>query len=183
MEFIVTAAVLVMAATLLWAGLEKSRNLAPTVATIRRFGLPLRLSRLAAVFVATAEIALAIAVLFRPDAVFTQVSIVVLAGVFACAGWIALGFDEPVRCNCFGPGGNGYLGISQLVAFFPWLAGALLLQFGIFETPSVETGAVYFAITSLSIASAKAIGVLRSSREARADRVSARGMYAWLRSH
>lgn len=179
----VTAAALVMAATLLWAGLEKARNLAPTVAIIRRFGLPHRLSRLAALFVATTEIALAIAVLFRPDAIFTQISIVVLSGMFGIAGLIALGFDEPVRCNCFGPGGNGYLGIAQLVAFFPWLAGALLLQFGIFETPSLETGAAYFATTSLGIASAKGIGVLKSSREARADRVSARGMYAWLRSH
>lgn len=171
-----------MAAVLLWAGLEKARNLAPTAATIRSLGFPRKLTWAAALFITSAELTVAVAVLFRPYSALTQIGIVLLAGLFALAGLIAMGLDKPVRCSCFGAGGQGYLGMAQLLALFPWLAGAILLRMGMQESQPLSVGAAYFAVTSLVIAAAKGIGVCRAWLEGRGDRLSAQEMYGWLRS-
>jgi hypothetical protein len=171
-----------MAGMLLWAGLEKARNPASIVATIRSLRLPRRLAWPAALFVTTAEITIAVAILFKPDSLLTQTAIVLLAALFALAGLIAMGFDEPVHCNCFGAGGKGYLGTTQLIALLPWLAGAGILRVGIQETPSLPMSAAYFAATSLAIAAVRGIGVWKARLLARGDRLSAREMYVWLQS-
>lgn len=182
MNLIPTAAGLAMAAVLLWAAVEKARNPAPTAATIHALGLPHRLAWPAAVFVTVAEIVVAVAVLFRPDAALTQAGIVLLAGLFALAGLIALRLDEPIHCSCFGAGGNGHLGVKQIIAFVPWLAGAAILRLGIEEAPPLPVGAACLATTSLAIAGVRGIGVWKSRLEARGDRQSAQEMYVWLRS-
>ena len=171
-----------MAAVLLWAGLEKARNLTPTAATLQVLGFPRRLARPAAIFVTAAELTVAIAVLFSPDSALTHISIVLLAGLFALAGLIAMGLDERVRCSCFGPGGKGYLGAAQLIALIPWVAGAVILRLGTRDIPPLPVSAAYFAATSLAIAAARGIRVWKASLEARGDRLSAREMYVWLQS-
>jgi hypothetical protein len=179
---ITTAAALAMAAVLLWAGLEKARNPNPTAATLRVLGFPRRLARPAAMVLTAAELTVAIAVLFRPDSALTHISIVLLAGLFALAGLIAMGLNERVHCSCFGPGGKGYLGAAQLIALIPWVAGAGLLQLGTRESPPLPVSAAYFAATSLAIAAARGISVWKARLAARGDRLSALEMYVWLQS-
>lgn len=182
MPLLPTAAALTIAAVLLWAALEKARNPAPTAAAIRSLGLPRRIAWPAALLVTAAEIVVAVAALFRPDAALTHAGIVLLAGLFALAGLIALRLEEPIHCSCLGPGGKGYLGVAQLIGFPLWLAGAAALRFGIAEAPPLSTGAACFAALSLSIAGIRGIGVWRARLEARGDRRSAQEMYVWLRS-
>lgn len=185
MTLLATAAALAMATVLLWAATEKARDPAPTAAAIRSLARNLKLPRgiawPAALFITAAEIVVALAVLFRPDAALTQLGIVLLAGLFALAGLIALRLDEPVRCNCFGTGGKGRLGTPQLIALLPWLAGAAILRLGIQEAPPSK-GAAGFAAISLALAAVRGSGVWKARREARGDRRSAQEMYVWLRS-
>lgn len=183
MTLIATAVALAMAAVLLWAGLEKARDIPSTAAMIRALGFPRRLAWPAALLVTVAEMSIALAVLFRPNSTSTHISIVLLAGLFALAGAIAMGLDEPVRCSCFGMGSKRYLGVTQLIAFFPWLAGAIFLRLGIQETLPLSAGAAHFAATSLAIAAARGVGVWKARIEARGDRLSAQEMYKWLQSH
>ena len=172
-----------MAAVLFWAGLEKARNLAFTAGMIRDLGFPRRLAWPAALCLTVAELNVGLAVLFRPDSTLTHIGILSLAGLFALAGLIAMGSDEPIRCSCFGASGKGYLGVNQLIALIPWLAGAMALRIGTQEAPPLSTGAAYFAATSLAIAAARGIGVWKARNEARGDRISAQEMYKWLQSH
>lgn len=172
-----------MAAIWLWAGLEKIRNLSPIVITIRNLGLSHQFAWQSALFLATAELVLGVAVLFRPDFVLTHIGIVVLAGLFGIAGLIAIRRDEPIECSCFGVGGKGYLGITQIFALFPWFAGVAVLRLGAQEAPPLHIGAAYFALISLVITAVRGIGIWKALLEARGDRVSANEMYIWLQSH
>lgn len=176
-----TIAIFVIAPVLLWAGLEKLRNTKPIAATVRGLGVPRGLSTPVAALVAGTEILLALLVVFRPDHVLTQAGIVALAVVFAIAGLVAMASGKSIKCSCFGVGGGGYLGKSQLAALPLWIAAAGFLKYGGTETPSLETGALYLAGISLAIAGIQGIRVIRSQIGARKDRLSAREMYIWLR--
>ena len=123
-------AALIMAAVLLWAGLEKCRNLALTAATVKEIGFSSTASFPVALLVAIAEIGIALALLFRPNSTVTHASVVLLAGLFALVGLIALSSGKQIRCHCFGAGGNGQLGKSQILALMGWLAGIALLRIG-----------------------------------------------------
>lgn len=177
-----TGAALTMAAVLLWAGLEKSRNLALTVATVKEIGFSSALASPVALLVAIAEIGVALALLFRPDSTVTHASVALLAGLFALAGLIALRSGKQIRCHCFGAGGNGLLGKSQLIALIGWFAGLTLLRLRGLEAPSVSIGVAYLAATCLVIAGVRAFAVRKALLEARGDRVSAQEMYRWLQS-
>ena len=171
-----------MAAVLLWAGLEKSRNLALTAAFVREIGFSSVLASPIALLVAIAEIGVALALLFRPDSTITQAGVALLAGIFGVAGLIALRSGKQIRCHCFGAGGKGHLGKFQLIALVGWLAGVALLRHGILEAPSFLVGATYLAATCLIIASVRAVAVRKALLEARGDRMSAQEMYRWLQS-
>jgi hypothetical protein len=177
-----TGAALIMTAILLWAGLEKTRNLALTAATVKEIGFSSALAFPVALLVAIAEIGVALALLFRPDSTVTHAGVALLAGLFALAGLIALRSGKQIRCLCFGAGGNGQLGKSQLIALIGWLAGIALLRFGDLEAPSFSIGVAFLAATCLVIASVRAVVVLKALLEARGDRVSAQEMYRWLQS-
>lgn len=182
MFLLATAAAVAMAAVLLHAAVEKARDLDPMAATIRALGFPQAVARPAAFAVTAAELAVAIAILFRPDATSTHAAVTALAALFAIAGLIALRSDEPIRCSCFGSGAR-FLGTPQLLAFFVWLAGAAILRAGISAAPPLFTGAALFASTSLALASLRAAAVWKARREARADRRSAQEVYEWLPSY
>ena len=141
MTLIPTAVAMVMSGVLLWAGLDKGRNLTSMAATLGELGFPRRLAGTAALLLMAAEITIALAALFRPDSALTHVGIVILAVLFALAGLIAMSRDEPIRCHCFGAGGKGYLGTTQLIALAPWLAGAVTLRLTAQEAPPLPTGA------------------------------------------
>jgi hypothetical protein len=180
---LVTAARLVMAAVLLRAAIGKARDVRSMAATIRALGAPRATARPGAMLVMATEIVVALAVLFRPDATATQAGIVALAALFALAGLVALHRDEPIRCSCFGAGGDGYLGVTQLIAFVPWIAGAAILRFGVAAAPRLPESAAWLAAASLAIAAERAAAVWKARSEARGDRRSAQETYAWLPSH
>ena len=170
-----------MAGVLLWAGLEKARDLGSSASTIRSLGVPLKLARRSAGLLALTEVGVAFGLLFKPESVVTQIGVVVLALAFAVAGIIALRQDEPIRCNCFGAGGNGHLGRNQIIALLPWLAGVVLVHLGALESSSLSEGAIRLAALGLSLAVFRAVAVWRAQREARGDRLTAMEMYVWSR--
>ncbi len=131
---------------------------------------------------AAAELAVAAAVLFRPDAAVTHLAIAALAVTFAVAGLLALRRDEPIRCNCFGAG-SGTLGKTQLLALVPWLAGAAVLRAGFTEPPALPIAATWLTAISLALAAMRLVAVRKAWVEARDDRRSAEEMYAWLPSY
>lgn len=178
MTVLSAAAAVAMAGVLLWAGLEKARDLGPVAATLRQLGLRGAASRPLAASVATAEVGVALALLFRPDSGWTQGGVVALALAFAAAGALALGRGEPIHCACFG-GRGGKLGLGQVVALVPWLAAAALLALAA-EPPSAVAGAGRLAAVGLALASWRAVAVWDAWREARGDRLSAEEMYVWL---
>lgn len=173
-----TFVTLAISAVLLIAALEKARDPAPAVATLRRLGVPETLALPATRLLMLVELSTAIAVLFAPASTLTHAAIVVLAVAFAVAGVMALRSDEPLRCSCFGAG-DGYLGWRQIAALVPWLAGIVILRFA---TPSTA-GALLFAITALLILAARSVSLAKVFVEARGDRKSAQEMLLWLPSH
>jgi hypothetical protein len=177
------AAGLAMAAVLLRAVLGKARNPAPLAATIRHLGLPRRFAWPAALLATSGEAGAAIAVLFRPDAAVTRLAIVALAGLFALAGLLALRLDAPVRCSCFGAGGDGYLGWRQILALMPWLAGVGVLRLANETAPPFAVAAARFAVVSLALAAVQGIEVWKARLQARGDRQSAQEMFRWLPLH
>jgi hypothetical protein len=172
---------LAMAAVLLWAGLEKARDLGPTTSTMRSLGVPLRQARLAAWLLAFTEVGVAFGLVFMPELVWTQIGVVTLTFAFALAGVIALRQDEPIRCNCFGSGANGHLGRNQIVALLPWLAGAGVLHLSLSEPLLLSAGAMRLSALGLTLATWRAIAVWRARYVARGDRLSAMEMYLWPR--
>lgn len=180
MNVLAIAAALTTAAVLLRAAAGKVRRPGDLAATMTRLGVPHVVAVPAAVVLIAAELATAAALLFRPDAVLTQLAVMTLAIVFAAAGLRAMRISEPVACNCFGAGGT--LGLRQVLLLIPWTAAAVILRFGA-RAPSVETGAAYFAAIAIAIAALEGIGVIRNLREARDDRRSAEEMYEWLPSY
>ncbi|HVR39844.1 MAG TPA: MauE/DoxX family redox-associated membrane protein [Thermoanaerobaculia bacterium] len=161
MTIVAEALACAMAALLLWAALEKARNPRAIVATIRGLGIGDAVARPMAIAIMLAELLIASALLLRPDAKLTQWSVIALAALFAIAGLVALRLDHPVPCSCFAVGGNGRLGIRQLIAFVPWTAAASMLRFGVRET--LATGAASFAVIALGIAGVHAL-LLRERR-------------------
>ncbi|HKS23457.1 MAG TPA: MauE/DoxX family redox-associated membrane protein [Thermoanaerobaculia bacterium] len=181
MTLLAMAAISAMAAVLLWAVQEKLRKPAALAETIRALGVPDRISFPAAIFTIAAEAGVAVALLFRPDSPLTQLGVMLLAMLFALAGLRALRLDERVPCSCFGAG-SGRLGIPQIIALVPWLAGAAVVHDGA-RRPDLPAGAALFAAVALGIVAVRTMAVLQTKREARADRLSAQEMYKWLPSH
>lgn len=179
MATLASAVALVGASILLWAGLEKSRDPTSAVVTIRQLGVPDDVARFASLII-PAELAVAGALVFRPDSLVTQAGVVSFAGAFAFAGLLARRQDEPIRCRCFGPGGRGYLGRTQIVAFVPWAAVAAFLHVTAVAAPSPSTGAAMLAGVALAIACVRIVSVLGAWHEARGDRRMAQETYSWL---
>lgn len=170
-----------MAAVLLWAALEKTRDPAATAAAIRALGLPAATS--IAVTLIAAEVSVALALLLRPDSPFSQYGVVVLAACFAAAGLRALMLDHPIRCHCLGARGSGLLGTRQLIAFIPWVAGAATLRLTLSHSAPPASGAARMAALCLGIAVIRSIHLREAVREARSDRRSAEEMHSWLPSY
>jgi len=171
----------VTAAFLLWAGLEKLTDLPATASTVSALGVPAKLASRIAGVVPLSEVAVALGVLFVPGSGWSLAAVAALAGAFALAGLVAVLRKRRIRCNCFGSGAAGaYLGPAQILALPAWVGGALILHYGIPETPPLATGALLLAAAGLATATLKAAALWQAVREARGDRVSAQEMYLWL---
>ncbi len=171
-------AALVMATVLLWAGLEKVRSLRSTASTLRSLGVSEFYAPSAAALLALTEVGIALGLIFRPGATWVRAGVLALALAFASAGLLALVRGGSIRCNCFGPG-VGDLGVGQIWALVPWLAGASLLAWAAPEIP-LGTGAGLLATVAGIMVLARATPISRAWAEARADRRSAEEMYTWL---
>jgi hypothetical protein len=179
MDVVATTIASLGAVVLLWAGLEKARDPGSAASMLRELGVPGRLAVLG-VLAIPAEIAVAVALVFRPDSLWTQGGVIVLAGAFALAGLLALRRDKPIRCACFGSGRGGYLGADQVVALVPWAAGVATLRLADVGHPTPAEATELLAALALAMAGARLALLLGAWHEARGDRRSARETYVWL---
>lgn len=175
-----TLIALMGASILLWAGLEKARDPGSTVSTLRQLGVPAGPAR-ASWLLIPAELAVGLGLVFRPDAVWIQLGVVVLAGAFAIAGLIALRRGVQIHCACFGSTRRGYLGTNQIIALVPWVGGAAILRVADVEPPSLSRGSTMLAGVALTMAGVRLVPLLGAWREARGDRRSALETYVWAR--
>jgi len=177
-----TIAIFIIAAVFLWAGLEKIRNLGATASTIVSLGMPSKFAPPIALFISVSEIITALLVLFKPNYILTHLGIILLSGLFAISGLVAIAFSKSIKCNCFGINRAGYLGKTQIISFPVWIFGVSVLRYmAPNEFLSLETGAVFFAAVSLTITAIRGIEVLEAHLRARSDRLSAQEMFLWLR--
>jgi hypothetical protein len=180
MQIAASGVALAMACVLLWAGLEKARNLSSAASALAQLGVPATSVRAAAALLAALEAAVALGLIFRPGAVATLAGVLGLAGAFAIAGVIALRRNALIRCGCFGPYGDASLGMNQVAALPLWLGGVALLWL---QPPgeSPEAGsASLLAVAGLAMAALRAANALKAARHARDDRRSAEEMFLWL---
>lgn len=180
MQIATTGVALAMACVLLWAGLEKARNLASVASAMAQLGVPASIAGAAAALLAAAEIAVALGLIFRPGSVATLAGVLGLAGAFAIAGLTAFRRNARIRCGCFGPYGEASLGMTQVAAFPLWLAGAALLWLeGASELPDARPASL-LAAAGLIMAALRAVSALKAAQGARGDRRSAQEMLVWL---
>ena len=182
MQAIIDTLSMAMSGILLWAGLEKCRQIEGIAAAIRALGLD-RSAPVLAVSLAAFEIALALGLLFAPQAVVVQLGVSALALVFAAAGAWALTTGRRIRCNCFGSTGGQRLGANQLWALIPWLGAVGLLhimQSAADDQAAIDEGTAKLAVVALMLAAVRAMAVVRAWHAARGDRLSAREMLVWL---
>lgn len=180
MQLLIDALSMAMSGTLLWAGLEKSRNMEGIATTIRDLGIGMPAFVLG-IFLAAAEIALALALIFAPASASVHLAVVLLALLFAAGGAWAMATGRRVRCSCFGSMGNTNLGIAQLWALVAWLSAVVVLHFQSPRPVPAEEGFVNLAIVTLVLAGIRAFGIVRAQHSARGDRRSAMEMLVWLR--
>jgi hypothetical protein len=178
MTALLLAVAAVMAAVLLWAGLEKARNASAFAGVLRELGLSERTAYVVAPAFSALEVGVAFGLIFRPHSVPVLAALVGLAAAFALAGLLALRQRRSIHCGCFGPHG-GLLGWRQVLALPLWLGGAVLLWVSP-ATPVGATGPARFAFVALTIALVRAVSTLRAAIEARADRRSTLETFVWL---
>ena len=171
-----------MASVLLWAGLEKARNLTAVSPVFAQLGVPARSARLAAALVAGLEVAVALGLIFRPGSLTTLAGVLCLASAFAIAGLIAsFRGTETIPCACFGFYGGGRLGTTQVAALPLWFACAALVWLGAPGELSYSLAVSSLAAAALAMATLRAFSAWKEWGIARADRQSAREMLVWLK--
>jgi hypothetical protein len=176
---IATTVALLGAFVLLWAGLEKARDPGAPASTLRALGVPPRLAALGVLIIPT-ELAIGVALVFRPDSAWTQGGVLVLAGAFAVAGLLALRGDQQIRCACFGSGRGGYLGADQVLALMAWIAGVAILNVADAGHPAASQASALLAGVAVTMAAVRLMPVVGAWHEARGDRRSAVETYRWL---
>jgi hypothetical protein len=172
---------LVVAAVLMWSGLEKARDLAPLASTILDLGASGWQANVAARIMAFTEIAVAVTLVLRPDSTWTQLGLVTLVGTFALAGIRAMWLGKPIRCSCFSSRKHSYLGWRQVLALVPWLGAAALIRAGLRERSPALAGVDRLALVTLVITASRAAAVWIARSHAYDDRRSTQEMFSWLR--
>ena len=179
MEGLATTVALVGAFVLLWAGLEKARDPGAPASTLRALGVPPRLAALGVLVIPT-ELAIGVALVFRPDSAWTQGGVLVLAGAFAFAGLLALRRDEQIRCACFASGRGGYLGANQVLGLVAWITGVVIVNVANADQPAASQASALLAGVAVTMAGVHLVPVVGAWHEARGDRRSAQETYRWL---
>jgi hypothetical protein len=177
LALVIAAAV---SAVFLSAALAKLRAPRAIEETIRHLGFA-RAARAGAILLIVGELAVGVALLLRPDAMWTQLGVVVLASAFAAAAAAAIWRRQSIPCSCFGSAARP-LGRRQLIAFIPFAAAAAVLRLFIHDAPPPATGMTLCVLVSLVLAIRAAWPAWIELRQSRSDRHAAEESYLWLPS-
>jgi hypothetical protein len=170
-----------MAALVIWAGAEKLRALDATVKVIVHLGLPRRAAQPVALSLALTEIGVAVGLVWHPGSHLVVGAVIVLAVLFAVAGWLAPRSGKRVTCSCFGGLGTGYLGRAQIKALPAWICASLILFAAAPPARTVENTAMLLALITTAMALTRVPGALRALLQTRDDRRTAAEIYQWRR--
>lgn len=134
---VVAMPVVVLAGGLLiYAGSSKLVALDRVAVTLAGLGVDAQYLKAKAGYLAAAEIAAGLAVIFAPGALAAAI-LTVVGSLFAFAGAYALLRSARVPCNCLGGGGGSMLGWRQIAQLPAWLAVSFLaFQVQALGTPS-----------------------------------------------
>lgn len=127
-----------LAAVFMTAGVGKLLDLEGSRRALNDFGVPERATRAGSVLLPAAEIAAAIALIFRPSARWGAVGALLLLTIFIVGIGRALARGEEPDCHCFGqihsaPAGRPTLARNALLAAF----AAIVVAYG--SGPAVDT--------------------------------------------
>lgn len=178
MRSLALAVTLVMAALLLWAGLEKARAVKSFASVLRQLGVPAATAPVLARIVIALELSAGLGLIYSVS-LPTITAVTGLATAFACAGLIALRRPQRIVCSCFGPYGTRALGRDQLIALPLWLGGVAIL-WSQRLMPPMTSRASLLAVVALGMASMRVAAAVHAAYVAHGDRRSAREMYLWL---
>lgn len=137
--------------------------------TISQLGLG-SVARPAALIVIGAELLAVTALAIMPSWSWPRVLVALLALSFAGAGIRALGFEEKIRCGCFG-GGGAALGWRQVLYLPLWLSLAAVAQYAP-PSWSADEGLAGLAALLLVLAAWKLLAEVRLWRVLRGDRMA-----------
>lgn len=127
-----------LAAVFLAAGIGKLLDLAGSRRALRDFGVPERVTGVAGVLLPATEIAVAVALIFRPSARWGAIAALLLLGAFILGIARALARGEEPDCHCFGqihsaPAGPLTLARNAVLAAF----AVVILAYG--SGPALDT--------------------------------------------
>src|SRR5436305_2671304 len=127
-----------LAAVFLAAGIGKLLDLAGSRRALRDFGVPERVTGVAGVLLPATEIAVAVALIFRPSARWAAIAALLLLGAFILGIARALPRGEEPDCHCFGqihsaPAGPLTLARNAVLAAF----AVVILAYG--SGPALDT--------------------------------------------
>jgi hypothetical protein len=157
--------VVLAAAVLLWAGLEKVRDRAPLATTLSGLGISPRL----AYGVPVVELGAVLALVGGAPPYLSGGLLALLGVSFAAAAAGSMLTGRGVACSCFGAGAaDRRLGRPQLFALPLWL----LAGWATFRLPdsTVEQRMAVFACVTFALAAVRAVPAVRGSVEARNTR-------------
>ncbi len=155
MSDIGTAAAVLLALVLSWAGITKLRSPARTEGSFTAMGLPA--PRALAVGVPCAELVLAIGLVVAPAP--AALGAVVLLSAFTGVLGVLLRRPEPVACGCFGSAAAAPVGAADLVRNAGLLAAASAALWA--EAVTAPTLPAAIAVTSAAASVLMAMGLVR----------------------
>ncbi len=144
-----------LAAVFLAAGIGKLLDLPGSRRALTDFGVPERATRAASILLPATEIAVAVALIFRPSARWGAVAALLLLAAFIVGIGRALARGEEPDCHCFGqihsaPAGPLTLARNALLAAF----AVVILAYG--SGPAVDT---WVSARSASVLVAVGVGI------------------------
>jgi methylamine dehydrogenase accessory protein MauD len=176
MNTVVLVIRIVLAVVFATAGVGKLRDLQASRQSLREFGVGEALARPAAVLLPLAEIAVAVALVFRPTAQWGALAALLLLIVFIAGIANALRQGLAPDCNCFGQIHSAPAGRSTLIRN-ALLSGLALVALTAGPGPAVDSWAsdsgVAEVVAIIAVAAAIALGVWAFQLRTTLQRVAA----------
>jgi peroxiredoxin/uncharacterized membrane protein YphA (DoxX/SURF4 family) len=118
---------MVLAVVFVTAGVGKMLDLAGSRRAMADFGLPERVARVVGLLLPVAEIAVGLALVFRPSAQVAAIGAALLLAGFILGIGLALARGEQPDCHCFGQIHSAPAGRSTLIRNAALAAGAIVI--------------------------------------------------------